>query len=75
MATYKSVMLIDDNEIDNIIMVGGSTRVPLVKKSVADFFGKEVDDQLNPDEVVALSPAYDVNFLPPKRAADVMGLK
>ena len=42
------------NEIDEIVMVGGSTRVPLVKGSVSKFFGREVHDELNPDEVVAL---------------------
>ena len=35
-------------------MVGGSTRVPLVKESVSKFFGRKVNDALNPDEVVAL---------------------
>ncbi len=44
-------------------MVGGSTRVPLVKESVKQFFGKEVHDQLNPDEVVALGAAVQADIL------------
>ena len=45
------------DEIDEVIMVGGSTRTPLVKKMVGDFFGKKVNDTVNPDEVVALGAA------------------
>lgn len=51
------------NDIDEIIMVGGSTRVPLVKKAVADFFGREVNISLNPDEVVALGAAVQADIL------------
>ena len=51
------------NDMDEIVMVGGSTRVPLVKKSVADFFGKEVNDKVNPDEVVALGAAIQADIL------------
>jgi molecular chaperone HscA len=49
--------------IGHIVMVGGSTRVPLVKKSVAAFFGKEVFDKLDPDEVVALGAAIQADVL------------
>ncbi|MFZ1263163.1 MAG: Hsp70 family protein, partial [Chitinophagaceae bacterium] len=49
--------------IDEIIMVGGSTRMPLVKKMVTDFFGKHVHDTLNPDEVVALGAAVQADIL------------
>ncbi len=49
--------------IDNVVMVGGSTRVPLVKKMVSDFFGKKVHDELNPDEVVALGAAIQADVL------------
>ena len=49
--------------IDHIVMVGGSTRVPLVKSSVAEFFGKGVNDKLNPDEVVALGAAIQADVL------------
>ncbi len=51
------------SDIDHIIMVGGSTRVPLVKEQVGTFFGKEVYDKLNPDEVVALGAAIQADVL------------
>ena len=50
-------------DIDNIIMVGGSTRMPLVKSAVATFFGKEVYDKVNPDEVVAMGAAIQADVL------------
>ena len=50
-------------DIDEVVMVGGSTRIPLVKKSVADFFGKKVHDSLNPDEVVAIGAAIQADIL------------
>jgi molecular chaperone HscA len=50
-------------QIDEVVMVGGSTRVPLVKESVKQFFGREVHDQLNPDEVVALGAAVQADIL------------
>ncbi|WP_276133629.1 Fe-S protein assembly chaperone HscA [Polluticoccus soli] len=54
---------LETKDIDAVVMVGGSTRVPLVKESVRDFFGKEVFDQLNPDEVVALGAAVQADIL------------
>jgi len=51
------------NDIDEVIMVGGSTRVPLVKESVSEFFGRRVHDELNPDEVVALGAAVQADIL------------
>jgi molecular chaperone HscA len=51
------------SDIDAVVMVGGSTRVPLVKSSVRDFFGREVYDDLNPDEVVALGAAVQADIL------------
>lgn len=51
------------SEIDAVVMVGGSTRVPLVKESVKAFFGKELYDALNPDEVVALGAAVQADIL------------
>lgn len=50
-------------DIDHIVMVGGSTRVPLVKEQVKAFFGKELFDKLNPDEVVALGAAIQADVL------------
>jgi molecular chaperone HscA len=50
-------------DIETVVMVGGSTRVPLVKKMVSDFFGKPVNDFMNPDEVVALGAAIQADIL------------
>jgi molecular chaperone HscA len=49
--------------IDVVVMVGGSTRVPLVKESVSKLFGKPVNDTVNPDEVVALGAAVQAAIL------------
>ena len=51
------------NDIDEVVMVGGSTRVPLVKGSVSKFFGRKVHDELDPDEVVALGAAVQADIL------------
>jgi molecular chaperone HscA len=50
-------------DIDTIVMVGGSTRVPAVKQAVSNFFGKAVNDSVNPDEVVALGAAIQADIL------------
>ncbi|MDQ6757015.1 MAG: Fe-S protein assembly chaperone HscA [Bacteroidota bacterium] len=50
-------------DIDEVIMVGGSTRVPFVNKSISDFFEKEVNISMNPDEVVALGAALQADIL------------
>lgn len=50
-------------DIEEVIMVGGSTRVPIVKKTVSQFFGRQVHDELNPDEVVALGAAVQADIL------------
>jgi molecular chaperone HscA len=54
---------IDIASINTVLMVGGSTRVPLVKKSVATFFNQPVNDSVNPDEVVALGAAVQADIL------------
>lgn len=50
-------------EIDEVVLVGGSTRVPLVKKAVGAFFERTPHDDLNPDEVVALGAAVQADIL------------
>jgi len=45
------------SDIDEIILVGGSTRIPAIQKLVKDFFGKEPSKGVNPDEVVAIGAA------------------
>lgn len=54
---------LEKGSIDEVVMVGGSTRVPLVKKMVSDFFGKPLNDRVNPDEVVALGAAIQADIL------------
>ena len=51
------------NEINEVIMVGGMTRMPLVLKQVKEFFGKEPNLSVNPDEVVALGAAVQAGVL------------
>ncbi len=50
-------------DIDDIIMVGGSTRIPAVKDAVSKFFGKKVNDSIDPDQVVALGAAVQADIL------------
>jgi molecular chaperone DnaK (HSP70) len=50
-------------DIDEVVLVGGSTRVPLVRRMVEQFFGRRPHDELNPDEVVALGAAIQANIL------------
>ena len=54
---------IDIASINTVLMVGGSTRVPLVKERVAAFFNQAVNDSVNPDEVVALGAAVQADIL------------
>ena len=50
-------------EIDEVVLVGGSTRMPLVRRRVQDLFGKAPHSHLNPDEVVALGAAVQADIL------------
>ena len=54
---------LDRADIDGVVMVGGSTRMPAVREAVADFFGQPLLTNLNPDEVVALGAALQANQL------------
>jgi molecular chaperone DnaK len=51
------------NEIDEVILVGGATRVPKLQQIVKDFFGKEPNRSVNPDEVVAIGAAVQGGVL------------
>ena len=54
---------LDKGEIEGVVLVGGSTRMPQVRKAVASFFGREPLTNLNPDEIVALGAAISANQL------------
>jgi molecular chaperone DnaK len=51
------------SQIDEVVLVGGSTRIPSIQKAVKDFFGKEPNRTVNPDEVVALGAAVQGGVL------------
>ena len=50
-------------EIDEAVLVGGSTRIPLVRRTVGEYFGRSPHCELNPDEVVALGAAVQADIL------------
>ncbi|MBI3490344.1 MAG: Fe-S protein assembly chaperone HscA, partial [Acidobacteria bacterium] len=51
------------SQIDEVVLVGGSTRIPLVRHAVAELFGRTPHSELNPDEVVALGAAVQADIL------------
>jgi molecular chaperone HscA len=58
------------DEIQGVVLVGGSTRMPAIRTAVADFFGREPLTNLNPDEVVALGAAISANQLAGNHTGD-----
>ncbi len=54
---------IDAKKIDEVVLVGGSTRIPKVQEIVKNFFGKEPNKSVNPDEVVAIGAAVQAGVL------------
>jgi molecular chaperone DnaK len=54
---------IDKDEIDEVILVGGSTRIPAIQEAVKKFFGKKANKSVNPDEVVAVGAAIQGGVL------------
>jgi molecular chaperone DnaK len=54
---------VEPKDIDEVVLVGGSTRIPKVQQMVKDFFGKEPHKGVNPDEVVAIGAAVQAGVL------------
>src|ERR671921_2889269 len=54
---------VDSKKIDEVVLVGGSTRIPKVQEMVKGFFGKEPNKSVNPDEVVAIGAAVQAGVL------------
>ncbi|MEP5505100.1 MAG: Hsp70 family protein, partial [Luteolibacter sp.] len=54
---------LDAAELDAVVLVGGSTRMPAVRRAVADFFGKEVDVTQHPDEAIALGATIQAGVM------------
>jgi molecular chaperone DnaK len=54
---------LDSKKIDEVVLVGGSTRIPKVQQMVRDIFGKEPNKSVNPDEVVAIGAAVQAGVL------------
>src|SRR5574338_659807 len=54
---------LDASKIDEVVLVGGSTRIPRVQQIVKELFGKEPDNGVNPDEVVAVGAAIQAGVL------------
>ncbi len=54
---------VDAKKIDEVVLVGGSTRIPKVQEMVRDMFGKEPNKSVNPDEVVAIGAAVQAGVL------------
>jgi len=50
-------------DMDEVVLVGGTTRTPLIRRTVEEFFGRKPHIELNPDEVVALGAAVQANIL------------
>jgi len=54
---------LDAKDIEEVILVGGMTRMPLIQKTVEDYFGKKANVSMNPDEVVAMGAAVQAGVL------------
>jgi hypothetical protein len=64
-ASRRSRTRVEPEEIDEVVLVGGSTRIPKVQQMVKEFFGKEPHKGVNPDEVVAIGAAVQGGVLSP----------
>ena len=68
-----SVIQLEPEQINKILLVGGATRMPMIQNIIRDLFGKEGDKSINPDECVALGAAAQAGFhdrLPPGRGQE-----
>src|SRR5246500_3106328 len=54
---------LNPEQMDEVVLVGGTTRTPLIRRTVQEFFGRTPHTELNPDEVVALGAAVQANIL------------
>ena len=63
---------IDKSNVSAIVMVGGSTRVPLVRQQVEKFFGRSAHTNINPDQVVAIGAAIQADILAGNKSGDEM---
>jgi molecular chaperone DnaK len=54
---------LNPSELDEVVLVGGTTRTPLIRRTVQEFFDRKPHTELNPDEVVALGAAVQANIL------------
>lgn len=61
---------IDKQQITEVVMVGGSTRVPLVRQQVEKFFGRKAHTEIDPDEVVAIGAAIQADILAGNKTTD-----
>ncbi len=61
---------LDKDQIDNIVMVGGATRMPVIRQAVAEFFGKEPLTSIDPDKVVAIGAGIQADVLIGNKSAD-----
>ena len=66
MAPVKAALAdakLSPQDIEEVVLVGGTTRTPLIRSTVEEFFGRKPHTELNPDEVVALGAAVQANIL------------
>lgn len=54
---------LEPDQIDGVILVGGQTRMPLIKRMITEYFGKDLSEDINPDEIVAMGAAIQSGIL------------